>query len=120
MKVKDFWYDTPERGEDGRFVLALRFNPAGQVEVNFYLTVPEMKEALASLNHDEESRHPSPNNTNVMWWAYEYVTEQEDYGTWGDHPPVLLYRDDHFTVTLPHAVGEQLREVLARRLKEVE
>jgi hypothetical protein len=45
----------------------------------------------------------------VAWWDFESGT---------DEPTVCLYRDDHFSVTLPHACGLDLLAALRERLGE--
>jgi hypothetical protein len=119
-EITDFWYDTPEH-PGGRWVLAINIKIDGQATIMFYLTVEEMKAALASFRHEDADEDDTPRHlhTNTVWWAYEAVEADEGFHLGGrqvDKVPVCLYRDDHFLVWLPHECGTRIRDIIEHRL----
>jgi hypothetical protein len=122
-RLSDNWWDTPER-EGGRWVLRLRITIPGLAAIDVCLTVPEAKEVLESLRWPPH--HSDGNDCNSAWWAYEccqFPEEGDGYYLAGEvvnDVPVILYRDDHFNVTLPHEIGEKMMTVIERRLAEIE
>jgi hypothetical protein len=110
--VTHFWYDPP-LGE----ILLLGEVPksigchikVGEAQVCLRIFQPEMESIIEWLDEEGESDHIGPINAR---WDHD-----EDVG----EPPLSLFcfRQEIFSINLPHAVGVEFLAVLKERLKEV-
>jgi hypothetical protein len=115
-KLDHFWFDDT--------TLAINLNLDDTIPVplrtsiELRLTLEEMRRALQRLG-DECKHYPKPTpgwnypkGLTIMWW---------DHGQLAVGPvPLCIYRDEHFSVHVPHHVGERLIDIMEERLAECE
>ncbi len=82
-----------------------------------------LQAALDSLgNMDPDDSRKADRDGNKVWWGYEYTTlDVSGYEYGGEvvaEPPLVTYRDDFFSVTLPNSAGVALEAIIRQRLAE--
>jgi hypothetical protein len=84
----------------------------GGATVVVHLSRFEMREILKRNDPADENPSPRRRGTTTMFWDELVLAldEDADYNTL----PLVIYRDDLFSVTVPHDIGRELIEMLGR------
>jgi hypothetical protein len=82
----------------------------GDGQVLLRLSSAEMDTMLSELAYRDDFKRPAAVRT-IAWWDYMGLAD-------GDDPRLEIYRDDLFSVSLPHQCGLDLVEALKERRPE--
>jgi hypothetical protein len=92
--------------DDSRILISLDEHEREAARLNLLLDPTDDPGGAIKWQRDEAEESLPKGNTKVAWyygWSDEY-----------DNPALTIYRDDQFSIRLPHAAGLELLKVLQK------
>jgi hypothetical protein len=105
VQIDHFWYDPDKKR------LAINIQNGGTT-VMLRLSRTEMRILHDSLCRGDDDLPEQQGDATIGWWDYSELDDDDA------EPPLCLYRDDYFSVLVPHDVGQTVLDIIDQTLVE--